>query len=194
MIHNIKKRAKSDRGASEIISALFIIPLVIAILFTIIDAAMYFNNRSMVQGVARDGARSVAIMGGHGTATMATPIEKRYGISRESACSGLSDNPMVQNAFSSSSTPIECNVMQNLAKNKSLINVKVNSVKCDPSMTTSISQRTSCSVDWGYGSIPASGLLLIKLSDGKGLAGSNINVGTAESEVSLPEGSLTSRG
>lgn len=58
-------RLKSERGDSELVSLLVVIPLVIWIIFTIIDVSMYMQARTKVQSVVRDGARQVAIYGGN---------------------------------------------------------------------------------------------------------------------------------
>ena len=77
----VRWRCGSDKGDSELVSLLILLPLLLAMLISIIDSSMYFANRSQVQAAARDGARQVAIMGGAGN----TPIEKAYGSSCDPA-------------------------------------------------------------------------------------------------------------
>lgn len=189
MIKSFRERLRSDSASGELISALFIIPLVVMLLFTMVDAAIYFNNRAQIQGIARDGARSVAIMGGDGTESTETTIEHKYGISRSAACSGVTG----MESYTSSSSAIECNVMKTVNESSGLVNIHVKSVQCDPRITTSISQRTTCAIQWRYGSIPASGLSILKFKGGQGMAGDNLSIGTAESEVSLNDSSIVPR-
>lgn len=177
------KRWRSDRGDSELVSLIIVLPIVLAVLFTIIDTSIYFSNRAIVQTAVRDGARTVAIMGGNGTNTLATPIEKKYGATTASACTGLSANPQVASAYIPGvSTVIECNALQTYSKDPSLINVKFTSLVCTPRLSRSIGEKTSCEVKWEYGSIPGSAMAFIKLSK------DNTTVGTSESEVDFTGG------
>lgn len=179
----ILKRLWSDRGDSELVSLIIVLPLVLAILFTIIDTSIYFSNRAVVQTAVRDGARTVAIMGGNGTNTKATPIEKKYGASISSACAGLATNQAVATAYVPGvSTVIECAALQTYAKDPSLINVKITSLKCTPTVSRGIGAKTTCTVEWEYGSIPGSVLGFIQLSK------ENTTVGMSESEVDFTGG------
>ena len=49
-----------DRGDSELVSLVLLIPLIVGILFTMIDMSVYFSNRAQIQSAARDAARTVA--------------------------------------------------------------------------------------------------------------------------------------
>jgi Flp pilus assembly protein TadG len=178
MKFSIFKRMRSDKGSSELISLIILLPIVLAILFTMIDASIYFSNRAQVQAAARDGARTAAIMGGDGTATTATPIELKYGVPRSTACVGLSTSPMTKTAYKPATTSaIECQVLQAFTRNSSLISVEITSVICTPSVTAAVGSKTTCTVDWDYNSIPGSSLGFIKIGQ------SNTVVGTAEAEV-----------
>lgn len=179
----ILKRLRSDRGDSELVSLIIVLPLMLAILFTIIDTSIYFSNRAVVQTAVRDGARTVAIMGGNGTNTTATPIEKKYGASITNACAGLSTNLAVSSAYKPGvSTVIECSALQTYAKDPSLISVKITDIKCTPTVSRGIGTKTTCTVKWDYNSIPGSVLGFIRL------AKDNTNVGTSESEVDFTGG------
>ena len=57
-----------ERGSGELVVTLFSIPLLAGLLFTLINVSSYFQTRSAVQDVARDGARLVALYGGSTTA------------------------------------------------------------------------------------------------------------------------------
>ena len=90
-----------DRGDSELVSLVLLIPLIVGILFTMIDMSVYFSNRAQIQSAARDAARTVAIMGGNGTSLSGTPIEVKYGSRRQKACEGLATNERTKKAYSS---------------------------------------------------------------------------------------------
>lgn len=182
-----------DRGDSTLISTLIVLPIILAVLWSSVDAFMYFTNRSMMISAARDGARTVAIMGGNGTATRSTPIEREYGQTKSAACGGLTSE-VVAAAVKPDTTPIECNVLQTVSEG-GFAAIKVTSVKCTPPQTTSISQRTQCKIQYDYNSVPGSPLGFIKKprDDGKtpeahdqsGFSGAQLVVGTSESEVDL---------
>lgn len=58
---------KEETGASELVTTLFMLPLALFLILTLIDVSMYFNARSAVQNVTREGARQAAMWGGTGT-------------------------------------------------------------------------------------------------------------------------------
>ena len=177
------KRLRSDRGDSELVSLLIVLPLVLGILFTIIDTSIYFSNRAVVQTAVRDSARTVAIMGGNGTNSQATPIEKKYGTTIATACAGLSTDPRVKNAYRVGvSTVIECQALQSYKADTSLINVTINSLTCTPVVARGVGAKTSCTVTWKYGSIPGSALGFIQVSE------NNTTVGSSEAEVDYTGG------
>lgn len=189
MIRKMRKRTKTDRGDSELVSLLILLPIVLGILFTMIDSSVYFANRAQMQAAARDGARTVAIMGGDGTPSRATPIEKRYGVTKAQACKDLDKSPVtaaVYAAKGSQLTPIECQVLQSYST-AGLVSVEVTNVVCGPQRTVNVGAKTECTVDWAYSSIPGSTLGFIKI--GK----ENTTKGSAESEVDLRDVSLVDR-
>lgn len=173
-----------DRGDSELVSLVLLIPLIVGILFTMIDMSVYFSNRAQIQSAARDAARTVAIMGGNGTSLSGTPIEVKYGSSRQKACEGLATNERTKKAYSSASTVSECHAMQSYAKSAGLVNVEIESLKCTPTKTDGVGVKTQCVVKWKFGHVPGSPLGFVKTE--KGLAGThNTTVGTSESEVNM---------
>lgn len=189
------KRRHKDSGDSELVSLLILLPLVLMLLFTMVDTTIYFANRSQIQSAVRDGARSVAIMGGNGTSSMGTAIEAAYGVPRASACSEIvRTSNVTKKAYKSTSTAIECSVLQKYATNVGLINVTVKNLKCDPIITSeAIGQTTTCKVDWEYGGIPGSSLGFIKTADGKFPMRESTSIGQSESEVRMDSGNLRNR-
>ena len=185
MFKKLYKRLKSDRGDS-LVSAVFVIPIMFMLIVTAVDFSLYLTNRSQIQSVARDGARTVAIMGGDGTATMGTPIEAKYGQSRATACTGLSGG-IASNAFTNNSTPIECNIIRGLNESNGIVNATVKSVNCTPNVTTFIGQRVTCEVQWEYGGIAGSFFSIVRKDN------MSVTAGSAESEVKLDQSSLVKR-
>lgn len=186
MFKNIQKRLRGDRGDSTIVSLVFVIPLLLGLLFTIFDISCYFSNRAYIQTVAHNGARTISIMGGNGNATQSTPIEAKYGMTKADTCGLVSTSGIASEAKTSTSTAIECNMMVALQEATGLVNVGIQGVKCTPTSTTSIGERTSCEIKWQFDGTPGSGMSFMNLGQ------NNITAGSAESEVNLG-GALVAR-
>lgn len=164
-MQKLLKKLRSDKGDSELVSLLIILPLVLGIMFTMIDVSMFFSNRALIQNTVRDSARSVAIMGGNGTNNKGTPIELKYGLSRSASCSGLSSNPMVSTALKPTTSAIECQALSALANNKSLVEVTVTEMTCSPQKTDGVGVEAKCTASWTYGHISGSAMSLIQMGD-----------------------------
>jgi Flp pilus assembly protein TadG len=167
MFTKLKEKFTSDRGDSTLVSTILVIPLILGILITMIDVSVYFANRGQVLNMVRDGARQVAIFGGDGTATTATPLEKAYGQSRTTVCAGLSANPVISAAVKATTTATECSVLRNVGTTQGLISLRVTDIQCGVAnsagaftgtQTTNIGQQVGCQLTWRYDSIPGSGL------------------------------------
>lgn len=171
-----------DRGDSSIISLVIALPLVLAILFTIIDSGIYFMNSQIINSEANNGARIVAIYGGNGDAGEMTQIEAAYTTADEKlACQGVST--------SFARTPTECGIFRVLTESKMLTGVKINNVLCTPVRSLSIGADVSCTVDWEYSGIPGSAMSFISIPEEDGSRRSPFRhtetKGTAKSEVML---------
>lgn len=180
MFTKLKEKFTSDRGDSTLVSTILVIPLILGILITMIDVSVYFANRGQVLNMVRDGARQVAIFGGDGTATSATPLEKAYGQSRTTVCAGLSSNAVVKDAVKSTTTATECSVLRNVGTTNGLISFHVDSIVCGVansagnftgSATTNIGQQVGCELTWSYDSIPGSGLSFMNRAKSMGYTG-----------------------
>lgn len=67
LVSKMRAIRKEESGASELVTTLFMLPLALFLILTLIDVSMYFNARSAVQNVTREGARQAAMWGGTGT-------------------------------------------------------------------------------------------------------------------------------
>lgn len=56
---------RNERGASEVVAALFFLPLALAMILVLLDAGFYMQTRSNVDVVLQDTVRSVAVDGGN---------------------------------------------------------------------------------------------------------------------------------
>lgn len=166
------KSFKSDRGDS-LVSFIIVVPVLLMILITSVDYGIFMLNRGQIQAVARDAARTVAIYGGNGDASKATPIENAYGVPRGLVCSSVGG----WGVDASTSSAVECNTAKALQQQRGLVNVKVKKIECTPRVATSIGERVSCDISWEYGGVAGSFLSFIDYG------GVKHAVGTSESEV-----------
>lgn len=196
----LKKKVKSDRGSSSLISFILLVPLFLGLVITGIDVSFYFSNRGQVEAIARDAARTVAIFGGNGDATKMTSIEKSYGTTKLAACSAsrsdLLNAPnkyIFVDANRTNATPIECNVLAALANSTGLVSFSTENpvvVKCGPNQATTVGSRTYCTIEYTYDSMPGAPMSFVQMrqDDGStgGLLSRNIVTKSSESEVKSP--------
>lgn len=182
MMKKFFEKLKSDK-ADSLVSAVIILPMMFFMLITTVDFGIYMSNRASVQALARDGARTVAIMGGDGSSTKGTPLEAAYGQSRANACAKAKDG-IAKTAYKASSSAIECNVMTTFNDSTGFVNVEVSNVTCGPEQSSFIGQRAYCEVEWSYGGIPGSAMSFTRGKDGEQiLGGKNTTAGSSETEV-----------
>lgn len=55
---------RDKEGGNDVVTAMFTLPAIIILIFTMIDLSSYFQARSTIQSAAQDGARMVALYGG----------------------------------------------------------------------------------------------------------------------------------
>lgn len=199
-LKTLRKKLKSDRGGSSLISFILLTPLFLGLVITAFDTSFYFANRGQVEAVTRDAARTIAIFGGNGDLAQATTIEKTYGQNRAAACSVARANAAPQKELwtsvnKSSYTPTECNVLYALVTNGGLVSVSMDStagdgVKCGPRTAANVGTRTYCTVKYTYDGLPGApmGFIQIRQADGStgGLLSHNVVTKSSESEVMLP--------
>lgn len=189
MVKKIIKRFSSDQ-ADSLVSAIFILPVIFFMLITTVDMGIYMANRGQIQAVARDGARTIAIMGGNGTNSSQTTLMNAYGQNRSETCENVTQNP----AYKASMTVTECNVLISLDNSTGLTNVTINNVSCNPPVATAVGQKVSCEIKWQYGGIPGSAMTFVRnggsYDKDEALRGEQTTTGSAESEVQLSEGDL----
>jgi len=200
MLFSKLKRRMRDRGDSTLVSTIIVIPLIVAILITIVDTSIFFMNRNVILSSTRDAVRTVSIFGGNGTNTQETKLEKAYG-SAVNPCSGLVNNPNVQISGNpmTKNTAIECQLMANLSTSAGLTNVTITKVTCGPSKSNFIGQQAFCDVQWKYAGVPGSGLTLLRAAGnanvkaGGGLDGVMTTRVTTTTEVNLNDSALVNR-
>lgn len=118
-----KIRERNERG--DVITALFMTPFAIFFLFAIVNMSLYFEARSSIQNIARDGARQVALYGGNNSTV---PLNK----------TGKNVSQLVYN--------------QLYAKGKCTRShcVKPPAVTCTPGVASQAGQTVTCKVTYYY--------------------------------------------
>lgn len=165
----ISDRLKEDKAASLTIEFLLLVLLIYIFVVTILDFAVYFNNRAILYSAAGDGARLVAVFGGSEN----NSISDQYGVVRMTdTCNRAQGIVKISNA-------VACSVVEQLANQNLNIAITLKSVDCGPPRTTGIGDRTYCEIKYDYMGIPGSGLSLTRFARTKGY----VVRATSESEV-----------
>lgn len=195
-LKKIYEKLRKDR-ADSIVSAIIVFPIMASFLITGVDYSIFMGNRGRIQGIARDSARTVAIMGGNGIpkSNLVTPIQKAYGTSRSKACSKIDNKSIAYGALNDNSSSTECQVIKALTVDKGLVDVSVSAVQCTPQVATSIGAQVTCTVTWEYDGIPGSILTFIRPDPKNNFRTSPIKTsttGSSESEVRFDTSDLVS--
>lgn len=167
----ISCRIREDKAASLTIEFLLIVLILFATVVTIIDFAVYFNNRSIFYNAAGNGARLTAVLGGSQNNT----ISDQYSVVRMTdTCNSARGRVQISNA-------VACSVVEELANSGLTIAATLQSVDCGPPRTAGIGDRTYCEIRYRYIGIPGSAMSLARLVRRNG--GIYTVRATAESEV-----------
>lgn len=126
-----KKNLSDSETGSEIVTTLFLIPLFVAILFAIVDVSTYFQTKTQVQNITRDGARTVALLGGTSTTI-----------------------PLNKDKFGGSGINVTNYVYDKLVDGSGNCRISGCSapptVTCSPNIATAISANATCTVNYRY--------------------------------------------
>lgn len=187
----MKRFRKNEKGAADVVALMFGIIILLSLMISALDAAMYFMSRSQIQAGARDGARTVAIFGGAGNPGVngkITELQRAYG--DLSACQGVPRS--VTNG-----RIVECEVYNQLNSRSGVLSGSISKVTCGPNVTTSMGQPTYCDVKWKYNSLPGSPITIFttqKVNENKN--DSLIQMATEKSSrnTTIFSGSLGHRG
>lgn len=139
MFKNIKKKIKSDEGASTTIEFIWISLILFMAFLIIMDFGMYFINTNIVTASAQNGARLAAVYGG---TSENNSIYEEYGNKNYEIGDGGS-------VLTNSSSPVEQAVAEELNNAKG-ISLQINGIKCGPDQVQEVGTRTYCMVNWSY--------------------------------------------
>jgi Flp pilus assembly protein TadG len=142
---NIHKRFARNRfgresGASDIVVTLFMMPIVLGLVFALIDISSYFQVRAQVQNITRDGARQVALYGGT-SPTIPLNVQKTGG------------TDVTSQVFAKLYKNGNCTLSACGSGTESGTAAKSPSVTCTPSIARTLNANATCSVTYYYRSI-----------------------------------------
>ena len=138
----ITGRFRSDRGDS-LISMILVLPLMLTLIVSMLDFGFFLNNSSKVVNAARDGARTVAILGGD--QTTGNQLALKYG--------ALDPYPDCTPGYSQ----IQCS-LQNRLEVSRMVQSRIDSIQCGPGLTARVGEKTECVIEWEYVGLPMSSL------------------------------------
>lgn len=139
MFKSIKKKVKSDEGASTTIEFIWISLVLFMAFLIIMDFGMYFINTNIVTASAQNGARLAAVYGG---TAESNSIYEEYGNKNYEIGGGGS-------VLNNSSSPVEQAVAEEL-NNANGISLEINGIECGPDQVQKVGTRTYCTVNWSY--------------------------------------------
>lgn len=156
-LNALRSRARGERGSGELITAMIIIPVILALILSLIDMALYMQARSHVSSAARDGARMVAIYGGNNNPALQPP-----------GFGGKTVQRVIRDRLWNGS---RCTLSHCTSQP---------TVRCTPSVTTRAGEQVECSVTYRYRSLYGNSPLNIF----KGVTGKAFTMqGTARAET-----------
>lgn len=137
-INRLRSRRRDERG-NDLITSIFMIPIILGLIFVLIDVSVYFQARSEVQNVARDSARTIALLGGD---SKSIPLNNLGAKPSELGLKSIWDG--------SKCLPSACS--------------KKPTISCSPDKATQLNQQVTCRVNYFYQ--PAGGALVSWLGFG----------------------------
>ena len=144
----INKR-KDDNAAATTIEFLFAILILVFFTIQIVDIGMYFSYRQSIVNSAQEGSRLVSVYGG----SKATTISRKYG--QVASCNyticDSKDDVVAKSVADQISSSVGAKSLQTVTNAYQA--VKINKISCSPDSTTTLGQRTSCTIDWTYTSM-----------------------------------------
>lgn len=153
-------KARSDKGDSNTISALFVTVLILLVTITILDVSIMFLNRNMVANATGNGARLVSVMGGTSDKNVPQDLLK----AKPDSCKNRDSIATCQlEEELQKANLIGVTLGSSGRKTKDGRVVKPNeAIKCGPEVAKKIGERAYCEVTWTYSGLPGSAMSFIK--------------------------------
>lgn len=120
-----KEITSDESGSSEVITTLFMVPILLWLIFSLIDVSLYFQARTSVQNVARDAARQSSIWGGNQSSLR--PFDESVSQNARNALFDEETDTCIPGACS-----------------------EVPTVNCTPNVTSYAGDTVSCTISYTY--------------------------------------------
>lgn len=201
----VSEQARNDDGESTVISTVFVFPILLMMIITMIEIPIFYSNRNLLQNDLRQGARTAAILGG-----TSTKLSDVYGNSTADACAAGSSDEMISeykdrqvstdgnisslvnaritvsgknvNLITGSKSMVTCATAYSIFTNNGYIAFHVYNIHCGPQSTKYIGESTFCRADYYYDGIPGGSMSLIGGTNhfgwGKGVNQAGADVGS----------------
>ena len=160
----------SDDADSTVISMVFVFPILLMMIITMVEVPILFSNRNLMQNDLRQGARTAAILGGTGITGVSSANKLAYTYSDNTACNELGDidNSWIDPSGVGHKTltdgkndPVACETASAIGNNKSYIAFHIYEIKCGPVKTNKIGEPTWCQASYYFDGIPGGSMSLI---------------------------------
>lgn len=177
MKQRIIDRFKDDTGDS-LVSFIIVIAILAVMVFTIPDFAIFQKNQAAIQTIARDGATTVAVLGGNES----SKLSKTVGVNDN--CTELDTRLYKGSTVGKSAT--ECEIIHRISavEGKGIGNIVIYNVHCAPRTTTEVNETTFCEIEWESPALAGSLRAAYQAMAPKAKH-SNLTCGTAAAEVAM---------
>lgn len=183
-------RKRVDDKGDSLVSLLLIIPLIFTMMLSALDTYFHQGNMATVQTLARDGARTISILGGDDNGSSnSSKLAKIHGVPQSTACSALASMKNTTAASSNAYSSTECELATRVAMidGRGMTNLSVTDVTCGPSLTTASAGQgtTYCSITWESNPLPFSVRGIAQAADPTHNYTEATICGTAKTEVKM---------
>lgn len=164
----VSVQAESDEADSTVISTVFVIPILLMMIITMIEVPILFSNRNLLQNDLRQGARTVAILGGASDGEGGSALASTYGASDACRVASSWINSRETVGEDGTSYPVvktkniaTCATAQGIGDNSGYIAFHVYNIECGPNKAKKIGEATYCQASYYYDGIPGGSMSLI---------------------------------
>lgn len=182
----VSEQSRSDDGETTVVATVFVLPIILMMIVTMIEVPLLMSNRNLLENDLRQGARTVALLGG-----TESELGKTYGASdaceRPDIAPWVTQTTLVSDQYVSTVYPSEANMVTcmlayNIGTNTSYIAFHIYHIVCGPKQAGKIGKTVWCQADYYFDGIPGGSMSLIggtkHFGWGKGVNQRGSNVGS----------------
>lgn len=162
----VSEQSRSDDGETTVVATVFVLPIILMMIVTMIEVPLLMSNRNLLENDLRQGARTVAMLGG-----TESELGKTYGAS--DACERPDIAPWVtkttlvagkynmSTVYKTDANMVTCMLAYNIGNNTSYIAFHIYHIVCGPRQAGKIGKTVWCQADYYYDGIPGGSMSLI---------------------------------